>query len=69
MDIKNVKEGLKHCTSSGKNITINQCWRCPYASQCAEGDFDAIKADALEAIELLEERIAIMSEGKDDETL
>ena len=56
-EIKKIKEGLECCASP-----VSMCAVCPYDYNCAQ-----VKADALDLIEELEERIAIMTEGQDDD--
>lgn len=58
-DPERIKKGLKHCTSKG-------CFECPYSDDGFSATIECkleIDKDALEYIETLEERIAIMSEG------
>ena len=61
MDIKQLKESLK-CKADGRFPT---CWdkACPYHCYQNDCDTENMTANALEYIEQLEERIAIMSEG------
>ena len=57
-----IKEGLKHCTSS------KGCFECPYSDDGLSATIRCkleIDMDALEYIEILEERVAIMTEGKE----
>ena len=56
-EVKKIKEGLECCASP-----VTMCAECPYIGICAQ-----VKADALDLIEELEERIAIMTEGQDDD--
>ena len=59
---KEIKTGLEHCTNSG-----NGCFECPYSDDGFSATIECklqIDRDALEYIEQLEERIAIMEESE-----
>lgn len=61
-DPKDIKRGLDKC------LSIALCnGNCPYADLGYEHCCGELNKDALEYIEQLEERIAIMTEGKEGE--
>ena len=55
-----IKKGIEKCLSD-----VPCCYECPYAGKFVTGDkcVGELKADALEYIAQLEERVAIMTEG------